>query len=627
MLKDGRQFSLGIWTLGFGYFVFYTPYSALTKAITNGLLSADAKPVPGAMILPVSVVATVVTMFAIITAAGWWRYAGRRELFGLSVPFPNRWTFLSGLCIATIVGTTTLAFSFRGISILFVLVLLRGGVLIIGPIVDASLNRRVRWFSWTAMAVSLLALLVTLADVSNYTLTLFAVLDIAAYLLAYLFRLRLMTRLAKTDDRKVTLRYFVEEQIVATPILLIALAIFAAIGAGDTLAGLRRGFIEVPGSDIVVPAIMVGVFYAALCVCTTLIFLDRRENTFCVPMHCGSSMLSGVVATWLLTIFYGQTPPSAAQFASAGLIVVALLFLSPLHHAGMYVSKLNGLLARGWLSLRPTTERRRYFEEGGDGGARSAANALPAEMMARFSAITGLFTYFSIQLGDSVWRGKNVLDFGGSIGAILRDPDSTIDEERYWCLDVNKEAIERGKADYPRAHWVFYNRYCFEFNPLGIPNLPIPDLRQTFDYIIAFSVFTNNTVTDLLQLVGQLESMLAPRGALAFTFLDPFYPISPGQSVFHLRLERELEKGNITPAEMKDLLGRAQGAKWFILVNGSDLYIETEEIRRYEPHQKKSCYSYHTREYIKSLFPHAMILPPLNSSNNMRQACCVIRRS
>ena len=96
--------------------------------------------------------------------AGWWRYAGRREFFGLSVPFPNRWTFLSGLCIATIIGTTTLAFSFSGISILFVLVLLRGGVLIIGPIVDASLNRSVRWFSWTAMAVSLLAMLVALAD-------------------------------------------------------------------------------------------------------------------------------------------------------------------------------------------------------------------------------------------------------------------------------------------------------------------------------------------------------------------------------------------------------------------------------------------------------------------------------
>jgi SAM-dependent methyltransferase len=167
-----------------------------------------------------------------------------------------------------------------------------------------------------------------------------------------------------------------------------------------------------------------------------------------------------------------------------------------------------------------TTEQGRSFDED---GFLIVPNVLPAETMAYFSAKTGLFTYFSLQLGDPVWSGKNVLDFGGSIGAILRDTDSTIDEERYWCLDVNREALERGKADYPKAHWVFYDRYCFEFNPRGIPNLPIPDMHQTFDYIIAFSVFTNNKVADMLQLVSQLEGLLAPDGTLAFTFIDPFH--------------------------------------------------------------------------------------------------------
>jgi len=268
-----------------------------------------------------------------------------------------------------------------------------------------------------------------------------------------------------------------------------------------------------------------------------------------------------------------------------------------------------------------TAEQRRSFDED---GLLAPPNAMSAETVAYFQALTGLFTYFSLQLGDPVWRGKNVLDFGGSIGAILRDPRSTIDEERYWCLDVNREAIERGEADYPKSHWVFYNRYCFEFNPHGILNLSIPDLRQTFDYIISFSVFTNNTETDMLQLVSQLEGMLAPGGALAFTFIDPFHFSSPGQSNFQWRLERELEKGKITAAEMKDLAGRVQGAKWCMLVNGGDLYIETEEIRHYEPDQKKSCYTYHTREYMKALFPHAMILPPVS---DMHQHCCVIRKS
>jgi protein-tyrosine-phosphatase len=343
MTATGRKFGLGIWALGFGYFVFYTPYSALTKASSSGLFSSSGAPIPGPELLPVSIAATLVTMFLIITIAGWWRYAGRRRIFGVSIPFPNLWTFLSGLCIGLIIATTTLAFTFAGSSILFVLVLLRGGILILGPLVDISLHRRVRWFSWTAMSVSLLALLVVLADVSNYKLGLLAILDVVAYLMAYWFRLRFMTRLAKTDDRNITLRYFVEEQMVATPMLLGLLAALSAIGTGELLGGFRRGFTTFLSSEALLPAIGIGVFYAALCVCTTLIFLDRRENTFCVPMHCGTSMMSGVVASWALTMIYGQAPPSTAQFASTGLIVVALLFLSPLHHLDRYLRKLKGV--------------------------------------------------------------------------------------------------------------------------------------------------------------------------------------------------------------------------------------------------------------------------------------------
>ena len=223
-----------------------------------------------------------------------------------------------------------------------------------------------------------------------------------------------------------------------------------------------------------------------------------------------------------------------------------------------------------------------------------------------------------------MWRGKKVLDFGGNIGNILRDTNSTIDEERYWCLDLDRDALDRGRTSYPDANWFFYNRYCFAFNPYGIPNLPIPDLNQTFDYIVAYSVFTNTMETEMLELVSQLEAILAHKGALAFTFIDPYYFSSPGQSNLQWRLELEKERGNISAGEMVTLTRRAQGARWFMLVNGGDLYIETEDIRPYAPEQQKSCYVYHTAEYMKTLFPHAEILPPVN---NEMQHCCVIRKS
>src|SRR5690242_21892828 len=91
-----RRYGLEIWGLGLGYFLFYTPYSGLTKALSNGLVAGGAG-VPGTVLLPASVAATAAAMLVFITAMGWWKYAGRREFFGISLPVPRLATFLSGV--------------------------------------------------------------------------------------------------------------------------------------------------------------------------------------------------------------------------------------------------------------------------------------------------------------------------------------------------------------------------------------------------------------------------------------------------------------------------------------------------------------------------------------------------
>jgi hypothetical protein len=230
-------------------------------------------------------------------------------------------------------------------------------------------------------------------------------------------------------------------------------------------------------------------------------------------------------------------------------------------------------------------------------------------------------------VGESVWRGKNVLDFGGNIGNILRDPAATIDEDRYWCLDVVKDSIEQGKISFPRAHWWFYNRYCFFFNPYGIPNLTLPDIDQSFDYIVAYSVFSNTPPTDMLQLVKQLEGLLASNGTLAFTFIDPYYFSWPGEyegNNLNYRVELEIERGNVSAIHGQNIIQSTARADWFMLVNAKDLYIETEAIPNYEPAQQKTCHVFYTEKYMKRLFPHASIQPP---ANNEMQHCCIIRKS
>ena len=251
--------------------------------------------------------------------------------------------------------------------------------------------------------------------------------------------------------------------------------------------------------------------------------------------------------------------------------------------------------------------------------------------MAFLSTKTGQFTYFAQQLGEANWRGKNVLDFGGNVGNILRDPDSTIDHERYWCIEVVRESIEKGKLEFPESQWVFYDRYCFFFNPGGIRDLPLPGLEQRFDFILAYSVFTNTPRTDMLQLVSQLEDRLAEHGTLAFTFIDPHYRSWPGRDLRNnlvWRLEREIflegEKGNTLDIDVAELNQRAKDAPWFVLVNGEDLYLETEATREYAVEQQRTYHTFYTADYMKSLFPSAQILPP---ANDEMQHCCVIRKS
>jgi len=246
--------------------------------------------------------------------------------------------------------------------------------------------------------------------------------------------------------------------------------------------------------------------------------------------------------------------------------------------------------------------------------------------MAFLSSKTGQFTYFSRQLGERDWSGKNVLDFGGNVGNMLRDPNCTIDEKRYWCLDVVRESIERGRELFPKSHWIFYDRYSFFFNPQGAKQLKLPQIEVLFDYIVAYSVFTNTSRRDMLDLVSQLESKLANGGALAFTFIDPNYHAWPDRDPRNnlvWRLEREIFLENTLDIDVHGLAARAKDAQWFVLVNGEDLYLETEETRNYEPHEQRTYHTFYTVDYMKSLFPHATILPPVNDE---MQHCCVIRK-
>ena len=236
----------------------------------------------------------------------------------------------------------------------------------------------------------------------------------------------------------------------------------------------------------------------------------------------------------------------------------------------------------------------------------------------------GQFRYFDTQLGHPDWSGKTVLDFGGNVGNFLAQADSKIDAGKYWCIDVSRDAINKGRRTFPQSHWIFYDRHNFEFNATGDPHLAIPDPGVRFDCILSYSVFTHTCKAEMLDLLSQLRRLLAPGGTLAFTFIDPRWsvPEDPRYPCCNLkwRLERRRE---VNPAVDVDALHRSGSkAQWCTLINDGDLYLDDDCEREYAVGEKKAYITLCTSEYVKSLFPEAVVVPPPGLE---RQHCCILR--
>lgn len=318
-MKPGHRIA---WLFAFGYFAFYAPYSALIKLVTEGHVPGVRAGMSGLELLPATIVGTIVALAGFMTFAGWWQH--------LRAPSPT--LIVSGIGTGIIIATTTIAYTFSGISIVFALLLMRCGVLILAPLVDLVMRRSVRWFCWAAFVLSIVAVAIAASDIDSYKLTAAAVINLAAYLFGYMLRLPAMTRAAKVDDAAATRRYFVTEGVVA----LVTLAVFpfavALLFRGSAAAEVLRGVKWGWQTPALIPALLIGVLYAGLYVFGTLIYLDRRENTFCIPLNRAASLLAGVVAAYALAAAWHRPPPAAAQLIAVIPIAAALLLLSPAHH-------------------------------------------------------------------------------------------------------------------------------------------------------------------------------------------------------------------------------------------------------------------------------------------------------
>lgn len=310
--------------LALGYFIAYIPYAILTKVLSSGIAPGVDAPVGGLVLLPASAIGQLLVMPIVLVATGWWRSAREQRIQGRRITLPGRDTMFAAFFTAIVIGTTTLNFTFLGVSILFMLLLMRAGVLILSPMVDTAYRRKVHGYSWVALGLSLIAVAVALGDVKSYELTAGAVLSLCAYLAGYVGRFQIMGKVAKTGVRAVDRRYFAEEHAMAPMFLLLLCGVGAVLGQPDLRAGFGA-FLATPGG---LYAAGIGALYEVLFIFGTLIYLDVRGYAWCVPINRVATLFSGMAASYILMMLAGLAPPGALQLIAVAFIVGAVVALS-----------------------------------------------------------------------------------------------------------------------------------------------------------------------------------------------------------------------------------------------------------------------------------------------------------
>jgi drug/metabolite transporter (DMT)-like permease len=310
------------------YFLAYLPNVIITKLVTSTEHPGLGRPLSGLETLPASLIISTLLTYLFIWASGWHRDANAVQIAGARVPVPTRYTLLSGLGTALVLFTVPLSFTFEGVSIPFIQLLMRGDILLIAPLVDLMFGRKVRWWSWAALAMVLVALIITLFDRGGFDLPPLAILTVVLYTVGYFIRLAVMTKVSKTGEPASVRRYFVEEKVIALPLSVAVLAAISASGIGTQSGALGWGFLSVWSDPVIVPLFFIGLTLTIISVFAVIILLDARENAYCVPLERAASLVAGVGGSVLLAWFWGLRMPRPAELVGAAILIAAIVLLS-----------------------------------------------------------------------------------------------------------------------------------------------------------------------------------------------------------------------------------------------------------------------------------------------------------
>jgi SAM-dependent methyltransferase len=136
-----------------------------------------------------------------------------------------------------------------------------------------------------------------------------------------------------------------------------------------------------------------------------------------------------------------------------------------------------------------------------------------------------LFELFKYN-NDIDWTTDKILDFGCNVGNYVSNAGSNISPDNYLGIDLNLKSIEEARHRYPKFNFIHYDKWHPSWNPNGALGLNVQNfVKEKFDVIIAYSVFTHTSILQTKQEIDNLLVLLKPGGKILFTIWtsDIFY--------------------------------------------------------------------------------------------------------
>jgi hypothetical protein len=320
-----------------GYFVFYAIVTLTVKWFSRAGIKEVA-------FLLYQLAGGMGLSLGLSLVLGWTRIRsmGSFRLGALRLPFEIPLVMLGGITTAVIGVTTTLMYTLPT-TIMVAMVLMRGGVIVIGRLVDAVqlrqgiLQKQVYWEENVACLLGLLAIVLQLRPEHGQSGGLSAlnlsgpVLILAVYLGTYAIRLYLLNYYKHTRDRAGILDqrgFFGIEQIFTVLTLLVGGAIIYTWGDSSQAVALRAA-VESPNRLWPWAAIVAGLPFGIVGLFSFFLFTFRgRTATFASLVNRLTSLAAGTAATLVWEVGFGGPSPRSQDWQSLAAVVGAAAFLA-----------------------------------------------------------------------------------------------------------------------------------------------------------------------------------------------------------------------------------------------------------------------------------------------------------